>query len=128
MKKVKKTEELTFLEKTRWYKAPWKVTNILKIKGFFLTLDKEKTFYSVKHLFIFYVWGKFGFGNNFIKWIKILLILKVFNRFSKISGLKPNKRKTILIAMLSIYDHHLKKYQFFSLNKLSNRELYTNHQ
>ena len=38
------------------------------------------------------------------------------------------KRKTILITMLSIHDHHLKKYQFFSLNKLSKRELYTNHQ
>ena len=69
MKKVKKTEELTLLEKTSWYKALWKVANILKIKGFFLTVDIEKTFYSVKHLFIFYVLGKSGFGKNFIKWI-----------------------------------------------------------
>ena len=36
------------------------------------------------------------------------------------------RRKTILITTLSIYDHHLKKYQFFSLNKLGNRELYKN--
>ena len=46
------------------------MTNILKIKGYLLTL----AFYSVKHLFVFHVLGKFGFGKNFIKWIKILLI------------------------------------------------------
>ena len=56
------------------------VTNISKIKGFLLTVDIEKAFDSVNHLFIFYVLEKFEFGKNSTTWIKKNLVngLKTF--------------------------------------------------
>ena len=49
------------------------VTKTLKFKSFLLTIDIEKAFDLVDHLFIFHVLEKFRFGKNFIKWIEILL-------------------------------------------------------
>ena len=49
------------------------VTNILKIKVFFLKINVEKVFDSGNHILVFHVLEKFGFGKNFLKWIKILL-------------------------------------------------------
>ena len=43
------------------------------MKVFFLTVDIDKDFDSVNHLFIFHVLEKFEFGKNFKTWIKFLL-------------------------------------------------------
>ena len=39
--------------------------------GFLVIMDLEKAFDSLDHYF-YYVLKKFGFGDNFIMWIKIL--------------------------------------------------------
>ena len=44
-----------------------------KIGGFLVTMDIEKAFDSLDHNFLLTVLTKFGFGNNFLSWIKILL-------------------------------------------------------
>ena len=44
-----------------------------KIGGFLVTMDIEKAFDSLDHNFLLTVLAKFGFGNNFLSWIKILL-------------------------------------------------------
>ena len=44
-----------------------------KIGGFLVTIDIEKAFDSLDHNFLLTVLAKFGFGNNFLSWIKILL-------------------------------------------------------
>ena len=44
----------------------------LKIKGFLMTLDTEKVFDSVSHLFLIPALEKYGFKEDFIKWIQIL--------------------------------------------------------
>ena len=50
-----------------------KVCDIQKISGYFLTVDFEKAFDSLNHKFLIAVLKKYGFGEDFIDWIKILL-------------------------------------------------------
>ena len=50
-------------------------TNIHNLPGYMVTIDIEKAFDSVDHTFLLCALRKFGFGNNFIKWVKV-----IFNR------------------------------------------------
>ena len=43
------------------------------IGGYLVTMDIEKAFDSLDHDFLVHVLNKFGFGSNFISWIKLLL-------------------------------------------------------
>ena len=43
------------------------------IGGYLVTMDIEKAFDSLDHGFLVHVLNKFGFGSNFISWIKLLL-------------------------------------------------------
>ena len=49
------------------------VTDFLNLRGLVVTLDIQKAFDSVNHLFLITALKKFGFGETFIKWIQILL-------------------------------------------------------
>ena len=49
------------------------ITDLLHIKGILLTVDIEKAFDSVNHLFLVSALEKYGFKNDFIRWIKLLL-------------------------------------------------------
>ena len=49
------------------------IFEILDIPGYLLTMDIEKAFDNLDHDFLFMVSKKFGFGENLIQWIKILL-------------------------------------------------------
>ena len=49
------------------------VANNLKIKLYLVTMDIEKVFDSLDHSFLISVLKRFGFRENFIDWIKILL-------------------------------------------------------
>ena len=48
-------------------------TNSLKIEGLLMTVDIEKAFDSINHSFLICVLKKVGFGNEFRKWIQILV-------------------------------------------------------
>ena len=48
------------------------ISDNLKVKGFLMTLDIEKAFDSVNHLFLITALGKYSFKEDFIKWIQIL--------------------------------------------------------
>ena len=48
-------------------------SNLENIEGYLLAIDFEKAFDSVNHNLLIAALGKFGFGNDFIDWIKILL-------------------------------------------------------
>ena len=50
-----------------------KVCDIQKTSGYLLTADFEKAFDSLNHKFLIPVLKKYGFGEDFIDWIKILL-------------------------------------------------------
>ena len=50
-----------------------KVCDIPKISGFFLAADFEKAFDSLNHKFLITILKKYGFGEDFIDCIKILL-------------------------------------------------------
>ena len=45
----------------------------MHIEGILLTEDIEKAFDSVNHLVLVSGFEKYGFKNNFIRWIKLLL-------------------------------------------------------
>ena len=49
------------------------ISDNLRIKGFLMTLDIEKAFESVNHLFLIPGLEKYGFKNDFTKWIQILI-------------------------------------------------------
>ena len=49
------------------------MSEILKITGFLVTVDIEKAFDSVNHVFLSTILKKFGFSSEFVKWISILL-------------------------------------------------------
>ena len=46
---------------------------VLYKEGFLVADDIKKTFDSVNHIFLIAILGKTDFGNEFIKWVKILL-------------------------------------------------------
>ena len=48
-------------------------TNIHNLPGYMVTIDIEKAFDSVDYTFLLCALRKFGFGSNFIKWVKIIL-------------------------------------------------------
>ena len=43
------------------------ISDNLKVKGFLMTLDTEKAFYSVNHLFLITELEKHGFKENFMR-------------------------------------------------------------
>ena len=49
------------------------ITYSLQFEGILLTVEMEKAFESVNHLFKISALGNYGFKNNFIGWIKLLL-------------------------------------------------------
>ena len=49
------------------------LTKTLAIEGFLVTIDIEKAFDSVNHYFLLQILRKFGFGIDFVSWIKIIL-------------------------------------------------------
>ena len=49
------------------------ITNIFNKEEFSITMDIEKAFDSLYHIFIISVWNKSGFGNNFVSWIKTFI-------------------------------------------------------
>ena len=44
-----------------------------KLEGYLVVIDFEKAFDSLNHNFLITVLEHYGFGNDFIEWIKILL-------------------------------------------------------
>ena len=49
------------------------ICDSLQIEGYLVTVDIEKAFDSLNHTFLLATLKKFGFGENFIQWITILL-------------------------------------------------------
>ena len=49
------------------------ISNTLALEGFLVTVDIEKAFDSVNHCFLLQILRKFGFGIDFVSWIKTIL-------------------------------------------------------
>ena len=49
------------------------VTKTFNIPGYMITMDIEKAFDSMDHVFLLKVIEKFGFGKKFIDWIRIII-------------------------------------------------------
>ena len=46
------------------------VASTLALEGFLVTVDIEKAFDFVNHCFLLQILQKFGFGKDFVSWIK----------------------------------------------------------
>ena len=83
-------------------------------------MDIEKAFDSVDHIFLISVLKKFGFEENFINWIKILL----YNEESRVLNVGFTKTYFILKKML------VKVIQFlyiYSISTYQKQFLYKRH-
>ena len=49
------------------------ISNTLKLDGLLPTTDIQKAFDSVDHSFLISTLERYGFGNRFVKWVKVLL-------------------------------------------------------
>ena len=49
------------------------ISDTLKLDGLLATIDIQKVFDSVDHSFLISTVERYGFGNRFVKWVKILL-------------------------------------------------------
>ena len=49
------------------------ITNSLDIEDFLITVDIKKEFDSINHSFLSCILKQFGYGSEFIKWMKILI-------------------------------------------------------
>ena len=49
------------------------IAETLGLEGFLVTIDIEKAFDSVNHCFLLQILRKFGFGIDFVSWIKTIL-------------------------------------------------------
>ena len=49
------------------------ISNVFNLRGYIVTIDIEKGFDSLSHSFLLAFLKKFGFGHDFIRWVKILL-------------------------------------------------------
>ena len=45
----------------------------LNLKGYIVTINIEKAFDSLSHSFLLACLKKYGYGNDFIKWVEMLL-------------------------------------------------------
>ena len=45
----------------------------LDLKGYVVTVDIEKAFDSLSHCFLLVCFNEYGCGNDFIKWVEMLL-------------------------------------------------------
>ena len=59
--------------------------DILDIPGYLVTMNIEKAFDLLDHDFLLSVLKKFGFGGNFIYWIKILINHQLDKNINKLS-------------------------------------------
>ena len=48
------------------------IAKTLALEGFLVTIDIEKAFDSVNHCFLLQILQKFGFGIDFVSWIKTI--------------------------------------------------------
>ena len=86
-------------ERGRLISNTFEVSDLLKVKGFLLTVDMERDFNSVNHNFLLKVIEKYGISQDFLKWMSALLenfvteVIKIFEHISMFSRLKPNKSK-----------------------------------
>ena len=49
------------------------INNVFNLRGYIVTVDIEKGFDSLSHSFLLACLDKFGFGHDFIGWVKLLL-------------------------------------------------------
>ena len=66
-------EERFIGEATRLISDVLEVTKECNIEGYMVMMDVEKAFDSMDHDFLLEVLKRFGFGDNFIDWIRIIL-------------------------------------------------------
>ena len=49
------------------------MSECLNLKGYIVTADNEKVFDFLSHYFLLACFKKYGYGNDFVKWVEMLL-------------------------------------------------------
>ena len=96
----------------------------LNWKGYIVTLDIEKSFDSLSHSFLLTCLKKYGYRNDFIKWVEMLLecqvscIINGGNTTKYFKLQKGARQGDPISAYLFIFCHHI----VFILVKANKRE------
>ena len=62
-----------FISESGWVISDiFEIANTLALEGFLVTVYMEKAFDSINHCFLLQIPEKFGFGRDFISWIKTI--------------------------------------------------------
>ena len=74
------SDQTAYVNKRCISESGWLISDMIEVCkkkkiywGYLVTMDIEKTFNSLDHDVLVTVLNKFGFGSNFISWIKLLL-------------------------------------------------------
>ena len=97
------------------------ISNTRQMEGFLVTMDVEKAFDSLDHKFLISVLKKFGFGQNFISWIEIILKNQescVINSGTTTKYFKLNRGAHQGDPIQLIYSFWRLKFFFFLLKKI----------
>ena len=114
----------------------FEVSHLLNLKGLLLTVDIEKAFDPVNHNFLSKALETYGFSQNFLKWIGILLqnrelCVKNGGKTTRYFPLKRGKRQGnpilvyLFILVLEIFFILLKKAKMFKTSKFLIISIYT---
>ena len=75
------------------------ISDILKLDGLLATIDIQKAFDSADHAFIISTLERYGFGNRFVRWVKILLKTQYYYR----ETCKEHSRKVLALEFYHIW-------------------------
>ena len=81
------------------------IANTFSLESFLIDVDVEKAFDSVNHCFLLQILQKFGFGIQFLRWIKMILYhqLRKNNKIFQIRKRRSTRRSDFYVFVYTCF-------------------------